>query len=316
MKFSVSVIIPVYNCESFIEKAIESVLLQPEVFEIIVVNDGSTDDSLSLIEALQKEDDRIKIYHHKNAVNKGRSATRNLGIQKATGNYIAFLDADDYYLENRFTNDKIVFEQNTDVDGVYNAIGVHFYRDIDILEQNELKLYTVKAKTKSNQLFETLFFGNKGHFSIIGLTVKKSVFNSIGYFNEFLMVMEDTELFYKMALKCNLETGIIKKPLAIRGVHDANIFNKKDYYRLYRIKVYESLFLWCCKNDISVTTIDIILKRLWTVKYKEEPSLLKNIGFWNTLFFKNPKQLFSITAVKYFPVIRLRRKLFPFLFRS
>ena len=128
--------------------------------------------------------------------------------------------------------------------------------------------------------------------------------------------MEDTELFYKMALKCNLETGIIKKPLAIRGVHDANIFNKKDYYRLYRIKVYESLFLWCCKNDISVTTIDIILKRLWTVKYKEEPSLLKNIGFWNTLFFKNPKQLFSITAVKYFPVIRLRRKLFPFLFRS
>ena len=85
MKFSVSVIIPVYNCESFIEKAIESVLLQPEVFEIIVVNDGSTDDSLSLIEALQKEDDRIKIYHHKNAENKGRSATRNLGIQKATG---------------------------------------------------------------------------------------------------------------------------------------------------------------------------------------------------------------------------------------
>lgn len=118
-----------------------------------------------------------------------------------------------------------------------------------------------------------------------------------------------------MAIKCRLETGVIDKPLAIRGVHEDNIFNKKDIYKLYTIKVYESLFHWCCKNDISLSKIDIILKRLWILKYKEEPSLLKNIGFWNTLFLKKPKQLFSIMAVKYFPVVRLRKKLLPFLYR-
>ena len=110
MKFLVSVIIPVFNVEQFVEKAIISALQQPEVFEVVVVNDGSTDNSLQIITKLQAEYSRVKLCHHPNLVNKGRSASRNLGIKKAICNYIAFLDADDYYLENRFTNDKIVFE--------------------------------------------------------------------------------------------------------------------------------------------------------------------------------------------------------------
>ncbi len=99
-------IIPAYNCDKFIDKAINSALKQPEVTEVILVNDGSTDNTLKIVETLQKTSKKIKIYHHKNEVNKGRSASRNLGIKNAKGNYIAFLDADDYYLNNRFFNDK------------------------------------------------------------------------------------------------------------------------------------------------------------------------------------------------------------------
>ena len=126
MQFSLSIIIPVYNAESFINKAIESACGQPEVTEIVVVDDGSDDGTQKIVSQMLKTDDRIKVFHHENKLNKGRSASRNLGIQKSTGHYIAFLDADDYYLENRFTNDKIVFEQNEDTDGVYNAVGFHF----------------------------------------------------------------------------------------------------------------------------------------------------------------------------------------------
>ena len=102
MEFLISVIIPVYNGEQFIEKAISSAIMQPEVAEVIVINDGSTDNTQEIIKNLQLESSKIKIYQHKNNENKGRSASRNLGVKKAFSKYLAFLDADDYYLKDRF----------------------------------------------------------------------------------------------------------------------------------------------------------------------------------------------------------------------
>lgn len=316
MSFNVSVIIPVYNCEQFIEKAITSVLQQPEVYEVVVVNDGSTDGTETIITQLQVQHPKIKLYHHANKINKGRSATRNLGIQKATGNFIAFLDADDFYLENRFKNDQLIFENNKSADGVYNAIGAHFYRDASTEEQNQLSLYTIREVVKPQQLFETLFFGGKGHFSIDGLTVKSNIFKTIGYFNELLEVAEDTELIFKMALTCNLVGGNLKSPVALRGVHETNIFNQTDLYKNSQRKLYESLFLWSCKNGIALKNIDFILNRLWIIKYKESDSLISNISYWFGLFVKSPKHLFSVLSIKYFPLVRQRQKLFPFLFKN
>ena len=165
MKFSVSVIIPVYNGGRFIEKAINSALQQTEVDQVIVVNDGSSDETLEVVEQLQSRDSRIQICHHKNKENRGRSASRNLGIKKAIGNYIAFLDADDYFLPNRFTNDKKIFHQNNLVDGVYNAIGAHFYRNSTTSEHNQLELTTISEKVNPEKLFDILISGKKGHFS-------------------------------------------------------------------------------------------------------------------------------------------------------
>ena len=91
----VSVIIPVYNAERYIETTIRSVLTQTlQDFEIIVLNDGSKDSSGEIIQRLQQEDKRI-IYIPK--ANSGVSDTRNIGISKASGKYLAFLDADDIW---------------------------------------------------------------------------------------------------------------------------------------------------------------------------------------------------------------------------
>ena len=312
--FSLSVIIPVYNCEHFIEKTIASVIAQPEVTEIVIVNDGSADGTGFLLDHLQLQNSILKIYHHENKSNKGRSASRNLGIQKASGNYIAFLDADDYFLPNRFTNDIKIFQENEKCDGVYNAIGAHFYKEVGIIERNRLGLYTVTEKIKPKELFETLFSGKKGHFSIDGLTLKKSVFDTIGLFNEALVVMEDTDIFWKMALKCRLLTGIIDQPVAIRGVHDYNVFDQADLYKNNRMLLYESLLVWCSKNKIESNTIDILLKTIWIIKHKEKNKLYQDIYYWAKLFFPHPQLFFSILCIKYFPVIRLRKELFPFLY--
>lgn len=92
----ISVIIPLYNKENTVVKTIESVLLQVYVdFEIVVVNDGSSDNSVALVHSLS--DERIRIIDQKNA---GVSSARNKGIEEALGEWIVFLDADDILLPN------------------------------------------------------------------------------------------------------------------------------------------------------------------------------------------------------------------------
>jgi glycosyltransferase involved in cell wall biosynthesis len=90
----VSIIIPLYNAAAYIEQCIHSVLNQTlQDIEIIAVNDGSTDESKQLLDRLALTDERLNVFHQSN---KGVSATRNFGLEQATGTYIGFCDADDW----------------------------------------------------------------------------------------------------------------------------------------------------------------------------------------------------------------------------
>ena len=90
----VSVIIPVYNAKKYLRNCIESIVSQTyHNLEIILVDDGSTDDSKKLVDDYAKSDRRIKVFHQKNM---GLSGARNTGIKNATGKYITFIDSDDY----------------------------------------------------------------------------------------------------------------------------------------------------------------------------------------------------------------------------
>lgn len=99
-KIKVSVVIPVYNVENFLKKAIESLIVQTlKDMEFIFINDGSTDNSLKIIEHYQKKDGRIKVINKKN---EGAGIARNKGLELATGDYIGFLDSDDQISKNFF----------------------------------------------------------------------------------------------------------------------------------------------------------------------------------------------------------------------
>lgn len=94
MDKKISVIVPVYNTEDYVERCIRSIMNQTYTnLEIIIVNDGSIDTSLSICEKLQKEDNRIIIV---NQDNKGVSKARNVGLDKATGEFVGFVDSDDF----------------------------------------------------------------------------------------------------------------------------------------------------------------------------------------------------------------------------
>lgn len=127
VEFNVSVIIPVYNAGNYLEKAVDSALLQPETAEVILVEDASTDNSLKICYDLERKYEKVILFRHSDGGNHGPGASRNLGILHASYKYIAFLDADDFYLPKRFRKDKEILLNNSDIDGVHNALGIYFY---------------------------------------------------------------------------------------------------------------------------------------------------------------------------------------------
>lgn len=118
----ISVIIPAYNVENYIRRCVESILAGSyEDFEIIIIDDGSGDGTLNQCRELAERDARIKVYTQNN---RGVGKTRNRGLELASGDYIAFVDADDYVSEDYLSEMNTIIDE-TGVDWVacaYNYI--------------------------------------------------------------------------------------------------------------------------------------------------------------------------------------------------
>ena len=110
----ISVIMSVYNSEKYLEESINSILIQKDVsFELIVINDGSNDNTLSLLQDLSAKDDRIKII---NKHNEGLPVALNIGIKASVGTYIARMDADDIAEANRLKLQVDFLDRFADID--------------------------------------------------------------------------------------------------------------------------------------------------------------------------------------------------------
>ncbi len=246
----VSVIIPVYNAEEFTRAAVESALIQPETGEVILVEDGSSDNSLSVCQELANAYDKVRLYRHPDGKNYGAGASRNLGILKSKFEFIAFLDADDYFLPNRFLTAKTLFEQSPHIDGVYEAIGIKFQNEIArqrwLAAGRDLGLTTLRQKVNCGELFSVLLTRKHGHFSGDGLVIKRTVFEKTGLFDN-LILHEDTAMWIKMASVCCLVPGQIDQPVTIRRVHEHNRISAPrsllNRYYTYFI-TYKTLWRW------------------------------------------------------------------------
>lgn len=232
--FNVSVIIPVYEGERFLKIAIDSVLIQKEVSEIVLIEDGSKDNSLELCFELQKKyPDKIKVYYHKNNTNQGASISRNLGIEMASNEFISFLDVDDYYIENRFLKAKELLSNDDSIDGVYEAIGTHYYdeygKELHSKRMTEINirglrndLTTLTKEVPPEKLFESLIMGNIGWFHFNGLTLRKSCVKKSGLLNPNLWYGEDIEFFLRLSIFVRLIPGRLNEAVAMRGVYAGN----------------------------------------------------------------------------------------------
>lgn len=201
-KPTVSVIIPTYNRAYLIGRAIQSVLNQTyQDFEIIVVDDGSTDNTEEIVRSFKNK--RIKYIRHEK--NKGGAAARNTGIKVARGEYIAFQDSDDEWLPEKLERQMRVFENAPlEVGVVYTG----FYR-----LQNNKKTYIPSSRIiqKEGNIFSNLLKGN--FVTMQAAVVKTGCFERAGMFDENLPRLQDWELFIRIAKYYHFKC--IDEPLVI-----------------------------------------------------------------------------------------------------
>ena len=276
--FNVSVIIPVYDVENYINRAIDSVLQQEDVTELILVEDGSSDNSLQQCLERQKLDSRITVLTHEENKNKGVSASRNVGIKKAKNEFIAFLDGDDYYLPERFKQTKSSFSCDVTIEGVYEMVSIHS-------KTGNFKPYSMIQFVKHNLLFENLQpLGSKVWFHIDGLTVKKTLFIKAGYFDETLKTSEDTLQWFKMAAVGRLVSGNIQQPVSITESRLNSLSSNKEQVHQDFITMLFILFQSCNNLNCSATRRELVLNKLFFVcSNKSEGSVSKIITFFKVI---------------------------------
>src|SRR3989344_1211017 len=228
----VSVIIPTYNRAKYIQRALDSVLFQSyQNFEIIIVDDGSTDNTKSVLEPYIKDPRIFYIYQQNQKVSKAR----NNGIAQSKGGYVALLDSDDYWLDNKKLEKQInFFEKNPD----YLLTSGGIVRITESSKEISRVLNPEFDKAiRDGMLFSCLFAPS-------GAMFRKSIFEKVGGFNASSDVSEDWEFF--------LEVGRFGKfynfqdyfVAYLQGTQNRSNFNRRDNlrYNLSLIKKYKHTY--------------------------------------------------------------------------
>jgi len=204
----ISVIIPVYNSQNTIIKSLESISNQigSFTFEIIIIDDGSTDDSKNLINKFIIENPNLSIeYFYKK--NGGVSSSRNYGLKKAKGNFIAFLDSDDAWEETKIKTQLSIFTENSEIDFLgTNRDGIILNRFL-LTKINRLQKITPKLLLIKN------------FFMTSSVLFKSEIVEKIGFFNEEMNYTEDLEYFLRINSEYNCYLYNQSMVTSITGKH-------------------------------------------------------------------------------------------------
>lgn len=231
----VSIVIPVYNAEKYLEECINSCLNQSyRNVEIIAVDDGSTDNSGKVLE---RYSERIKVVKKRNG---GTASALNVGINTMTGDWFKWLSADDVLYEHAI---EVLMKEAESKDEC--AKSCFFYSDYDIIDENSKIVgeyiepnYNVFNNFQRNVILLDHFFGN-GTTSLI----HRSVFDRFGGFDESIGYKEDYEFWLRCCLIHDCNLFLISHKLAKYRIHPTQLTKRKVRENLERVKIIKNLVL-------------------------------------------------------------------------
>ena len=221
----VSIVIPVYNCEKYLDECLNSVIKQTyNNIEVLLIDDGSTDLSGKICDVYSEKDSRFKTFHIKNG---GVSNARNTGINEATGKYITFIDADDIVSE--YFIEKMVFGYKDDV-GLVVCNYTCLYKDTEVY-----KPYDIQGIISSETAKKELFKDN----SIRGFSCNKMFL---------LKTIKDNNLLFDINIK--ICEDLLFCFTYMNFIKNISIINEKHYF--YRMRKGSALNNSKIKNDLTV----------------------------------------------------------------
>lgn len=282
----VSVIIPTYNRANYLVQSLESVLAQTyRNLEVIVVNDGSTDETKTKLEPYLN---RISYFEKTNG---GKSSALNLGLKHISGNYVWVFDDDDVALPELVESHISVFESQPDVGFVYSGFAFFEGNDADDV------IETVEATAHpEGEMLGQLLSGN--FISGVSVVVRKRCYDRVGIYDERLIRAQDYDMWIRLA-RAGYKAGVIRRPLARVRKHDGLRGSEKDrfetselrdkhleYHRIIMQKIYWEVPLDVISPEMAEAPNDptqvlrALLKRTWIVANRmlgEET--IRDLGF-------------------------------------
>lgn len=264
MNPKISIIIPIYNTEKYLPHCLDSILKQTyENFELILIDDGSTDNSNKIADDYAKKDKRIKVVHQKNA---GQSAARNKGLELATGDFISFIDSDDKIKPTFLEELLAIFDNNTSL----AVCGIHYKR----LKQKSAEDVFInpfpsqkKSETKAGYILKLLALDGRLYSSVNKLyradIAKKCAFDKN------LNFAEDTKFVLDYLKKSKGEIKFVLKPLYIYnfGTDSSTIKSSGVIWQNWQIS-YQNLKSWLGKNPTLQEKFWLRLVHLrWRISY-------------------------------------------------
>ena len=269
MNPEISVVIPAYNAAQYLKDSISSVIDQTfSNWELIVIDDGSTDNTSNIVKGFQA-DQRIRLIRQEN---KGVSAARNTGIKAATGKYIAFLDADDFFLPQNLQKKFDILSSNPDIDFIYSDM-IHC--------DNSLKDLSVEKGTEADNLLNKVLLWETETIPCLpsNLVIRTSDIQGKIAFDEYLSNCADR--FMKMSIAQSLKGKYIPQAL-FKYRHSPGsmstkvwLLEKDETYIIKQIKE-KNIGPAGAFRRKAIANIYLILAGSW---YKNEHKLLKAIKY-------------------------------------
>lgn len=251
MKFSI--IIPIYNTEKYLSRCIESILSQSiQDFELILVNDGSTDSSGRVCDIYVNQDDRIRVFHK---TNEGVSVARNVGLEYAIGEWVVFIDSDDWVESNWL--DVLTTNYNTEKVDLY-AYGLRKLNDQQVLSIQKLPQLIIN----NVDFIKSTYY----NFSGCAYLFKRSIIEKYNIkFPVGLRFSEDQDFLLKYISKCDnillineilynyyiYSTSTVGQNISTFSWAESNLVVANDFLR------------FCKKNDVPETFYEYPVKRLY-----------------------------------------------------
>lgn len=208
----VSIILPVYNGEKYLSETIDSIIEQTFAdWEIVAVNDGSTDNSLFVLNKYKaKLESKMKVINKENA---GVSSARNIAMENSTGEYLAFVDADDIWLPEKLGKQVMILNKNPDVALVYTDMCA-------IIEGKITQIKSImKKKLYRGNIFEPLFYFN--FIPLSSIVLRKEMIENYGNFDSNYKIIQDYDLLLRIAE--DNEIDYVDESLLLYRIHVNNI---------------------------------------------------------------------------------------------